>query len=45
LGNILKGYKTTAEYMKAAGNAQRLLESLWTILKGYWNLLGNSKLY
>jgi hypothetical protein len=29
---------------KLLGNAQRLLESLWAILKGYRKLLGNDQI-
>ncbi len=45
LGCALKGCWIAAEYYyqgieKPLGNAQRLLESLWAILKGYWKAAG-----
>jgi hypothetical protein len=40
-----KGYwKASGQFLKGIGkplgNAQRLLESLWAILKGYWKAAG-----
>ncbi len=45
LGNALKGCWIAAKYCYQGiemplGNAQRLLESLWAILKGYWKAAG-----